>query len=100
MISEVLANRKAEKLAELQDNFNANVYADIVHNSITFVADQKVQAYLAQALSVGSVPAGMYWRDVSDTQHSMTFAELQALGLAILTHTLAVESNMDTKKPQ
>lgn len=94
----ILANAKADKLVELQTSFDADVYADIVYNSITFVADEAAQLYLAKALSVGSVPAGMFWRDVNGTQQSMTFADLQGLGLEIMTRTLAAESNMDTKK--
>jgi hypothetical protein len=39
----------------------------------------------------------MYWRDASNTPRPMAFADLQALGYAILARNLAADNNHQTK---
>ncbi len=96
--AEDLLAAKEDKVADLQAAYDVANYANIDHDSKTWRADVKSQQLLAAVLSVGSVPGGMYWRDVTETQNSMTFADLQALASAILTRGLTLDSNMDTKK--
>ncbi|MCB1949128.1 DUF4376 domain-containing protein [Nitrosomonas sp.] len=97
-LAAVLAETKAAKLVELKAAYDAANYADIDHNSKTWKADKEAQELLAAVLSVGSVPGGMYWRDITETQNAMTFADLQALAAAILARGLTLDSNLDTKK--
>lgn len=94
----LLADAKTAKLAELQAAYEAANYADIEHASKTWKADRDSQQLLATVLSVGSVPPGMYWRDVTETQNPMTYSDLQALAAAILERGLLLDSNLDTKK--
>lgn len=94
----ILAEAKAAKLLELKAAYDAANYANIVHNSKTWKADKESQELLAAVLSVGSVPPGMYWRDITETQNPMSFSDLQALAGAILARGLTLDSNMDTKK--
>lgn len=94
----VLEEAKTAKLEELKAAYDAANYADIDYNSKTWHADQGTQQLLAAVLSVGSVPQGMYWRDVAETQNAMTFADLQALAAAILTRGLSLDLNLTTKK--
>lgn len=96
--AEELKAAKDVKLTELQAAYNAANYANIDHDSKTWRADVQSQQLLAAVLSVGSVPEGMYWRDVTETQNAMTFSDLQALASAILTRGLTLDSNLDTKK--
>lgn len=93
-----LSARKSAKLAELQTAYEAANYADIDHASKTWKADQVAQQLLVAVLAPGSVPPGMYWRDITETQNAMTFSDLQALARAILDRGLLLDSNLDTKK--
>lgn len=94
----LLAEAKTVKLAELQAAYETANYADIDHAAKTWKADKAAQQLLAAVLSPGSVPPGMYWRDITETQNAMTFADLQALARAILDRGLLLDSNLDTKK--
>lgn len=96
--AEAFQASKTAKIVELKTAFDAENYADIVHNSITWRADKDSQKLLAEVLAPGSVPEGMYWRDSSETQHPMTFADLQALGRAMLDRGLLLDSKFETKK--
>ena len=40
----------------------------------------------------------MYWRDAAGTEHAMTFAQLEALGRAILERGLTADANLKTKR--
>ena len=97
-LAAALSESKAAKLVELKAAYDAANYADIEHNSKIWRADQATQQLLSSVLSVGSVPAGMYWRDVTETQNPVAFADLQALAGAILARGLTLGSNLDTKK--
>lgn len=94
----LLPVKRAEKIAELEAARLAVEYSDITHAGQTWKADKDARALLAQVLSVGSVPAGMYWRDSAETPHAMTYTDLQALGRAILDRGLAADLNLETKK--
>ena len=97
ILADAFEGAKKSKIEELQAAYVSDVYADIVHDSKTWKADVQSRELLAQTLSVGSVPAGMYWRDSSEVQHSMTFSQLQALALAILERGLAADANVVAK---
>jgi Domain of unknown function (DUF4376) len=94
----LLAEAKTAKLTELQTAYETANYADIDHAGKSWKADKDAQQLLAAVLSPGSVPPGMYWRDITETQNAMTFADLQALARAILDRGLLLDSNLDTKK--
>jgi hypothetical protein len=96
--AEAFAFAKAAKIAELKSEFDAGNYADIDHDNKTWRADKESQQLLSDVLAPGSVPAGMYWRDAAETQHAMTFADLQALGRAMLDRGLVLDNKFETKK--
>lgn len=95
--AEFLETLRASKRTELAAAFAAATTADIEFNTFDWKTDQASVALLAQVISVGSVPAEMYWRDASGTPRPMTFADLQALGYAILARNLAADNNHQTK---
>lgn len=94
----LLADTKADKVAELKAEFDTENYADISHDNKTWRADKASQQLLSDVLAPGSVPVGMYWRDAAETQHAMTFADLQALGRAMLDRGLILDNKFETKK--
>lgn len=96
--AEAFAFAKVAKIAELKAAFDAENYADIDHDNKTWRADKASQQLLSDVLAPGSVPQGMYWRDAAETQHAMTFADLQALGRAMLDRGLVLDSKFETKK--
>ena len=89
--------RKDQKMAELLSAYAATVYADIEYNTKTYTADADTQALLAQVLAVGAVPPGMYWRDKTGAQNTMTYADLQGLGGVILERGLIANAKLATK---
>lgn len=94
----LLPAKRTEKIAELEAARLALEYSDIVHAGQTWKADKDSRALLAQVLAPGSVPAGAYWRDASGTKHTMTYSELQALGLAMSTRGYSADETLETKK--
>ncbi|MBL8500315.1 MAG: DUF4376 domain-containing protein [Nitrosomonas sp.] len=94
----LLPIKRAEKIAELEAARLAIEYSNIDHAGQTWKADRDSRALLAQVLAPGSVPAGAYWRDASGTKHTMTYSELQALGLAISTRGYSADATLETKK--
>lgn len=97
-VAALLKSFKAAKIAELKTAFDAENYADIDHDNKTWRADKASQQLLSDVLAPGSVPVGMYWRDAVETQHAMTFADLQALGRAMLDRGLILDNKFETKK--
>lgn len=89
---------KTAKLAELKAAYEAANYADIDHASKTWQADRDSQQLLAAVLSVGGAPPGMYWRDITETNNTMTYSDLQALAAAIRDRGLLLDTNLYTKK--
>lgn len=96
--AESFAFAKAAKIAELKTAFDAENYADIEYDNKTWRADKASQQLLSDVLAPGSVPVGMYWRDAAETQHAMTFADLQSLGRAMLDRGLILDNKFETKK--
>ncbi|MCP5246079.1 MAG: hypothetical protein H6937_09055 [Burkholderiales bacterium] len=96
-LSAVLQVMKSAKVESLKASYEAEIYANIVHAGKTWSADKKAQEILAQVLAVGSVPVGMYWRDVTQTQNPMSYSGLQSFAGAILARGLTADSNLDTK---
>lgn len=85
------------KKMELRAAYQAAVTSPIVHNAITWATGEEDQSLLATVLAVGSVPQGMYWRDLAGTAHPMTFADLQALAGTILARALIADSSLQSK---
>lgn len=96
--AEAFAFAKVAKINELKAAFDAENHADIDHDNKTWRADKASQQLLSDVLAPGSVPVGMYWRDAAETQHAMTFADLQALGRAMLDRGLILDNKFETKK--
>ena len=94
----LLSDAKSTKIAELKAAFDAENFADISHDAKIWRADKESQQLLSDVLAPGSVPLGMYWRDTAETQHAMTFADLQALGRAMLDRGLILDNKFETKK--
>lgn len=94
----LLADAKTAKLAELQAAYETANYADIDHAGKTWKADQAAQQLLAAVLSVGSAPPGMYWRDITEANNTVTYSDLQALAAAIRDRGLLLDTNLYTKK--
>lgn len=88
--------RELKRLA-LRASYELAITQPIEHNAITWAAGKDDQSLLATVLSVGSVPAEMYWRDVNRVPHPMTYTELQALAGAILSRALLADSDLMTK---
>lgn len=95
--TEILSNVKKQKKIELNAAHDALIYSDILHSTKTYTATPERQALLAQILSIGSVPAGMYWRDKDGNSTTMTFADLQAFGSAILSRSLTADIELQHK---
>ena len=94
----LLPAKRAQKIAELEAVRLALEYSDIVHAGQTWKADSTSRALLAQVLAPGSLPAGAYWRDASGVKHTTTYADLQALGLAISTRGYSADATLEIKK--
>lgn len=92
-----LESLRISKREDMAVSYAAAATADIEFNTFSWKTDQASVALLAQVISVGSVPPSMYWRDASGTPRTMTFADLQALGYAILARNLAADNNHQTK---
>lgn len=93
----ILPGKKAAKIEELKAGYVSEVYSPISHAGFTWGTDPDSRNLLGQVLAVGSVPEGMYWRDVTSTPRPMTYADLQALAYAILERGLAADENLMTK---
>ncbi len=94
----LLPVKRAEKIAELEAARLAVEYSDITHAGQTWKADKDARALLAQVLAPGSVRANAYWRDAAGTKHTMTYADLQALGRAISDRGFDADETLETKK--
>lgn len=88
---------KEAKEQELTMAYETAVTAPITHNSIVWAAGRDDQSLLVSCLVAGSVPPGMYWRDVNKTPHEMTYASLQALAGAMITRGFAADENLQDK---
>lgn len=93
----VLGEAKSEKRAELQAAYDAALSANIDYNSKTYSATKERRELLSEILSVGSVPVDMYLIDINGDQNAMTYADIQAIGQALLARGLAANSNLNTK---
>jgi len=72
-------------------------YEDISYDSRVWAADDSARYLLTQALAVGSVPVGMYWRDVTGTPHDVTYSYLQGLALEMAERALAIDEQLTSK---
>lgn len=88
---------RQNKRAELKSAYESALSADIDYNSKTYSATKERRELLSEILSVGSVPAGMYLIDVNGDQNPMTYADIQAIGQALLARGLTANSNFNTK---
>jgi len=96
-LSAHIDSAKESKKRELMVAYEAAITAPVVHNTITWTADKEAQSLLVSCLSSGSVPPGMYWRDVNKTPHAITYADLQALAGAMITRGLIADTNLQAK---
>lgn len=96
--SYMLPAKRAAKIAELEAARLAIEYSDITHAGQTWKADKDARALLAEVLAPGSVRPNAYWRDASGAEHTMTYADLQALGRAISDRGFDADETLETKK--
>ncbi|MDC8446464.1 MAG: DUF4376 domain-containing protein [Nitrosomonas sp.] len=85
------------KRQSLKAVYESAITQPIEHNDITWAAGKDDQSLLATVLAVGSVPPEMYWRDINQVPHAMSYTDLQALAGAILSRALLADSNLMTK---
>lgn len=97
LVAEQLESARQSKIKELKMLYDADVFSSIDYGGKTYYADAKSQELLSQILSVGSVPTGMYWRDITGAANPMTYPSLQSLASEILTRGLAADTNLAEK---
>lgn len=95
--AEVLPGKKKNKIESLTASATEANYADITQDSIVWKADEEARGLLAEVLSVGSVPLTMYWRDTDGVAHDRDYAQLQAIGYAILDRGLTIDTSLTSK---
>lgn len=95
--TEILPGKKRNKIESLTASATEADYADITQDSIVWKADLESRRLLAEVLSVGSVPVTMYWRDTDGVTHDRTYAQLQAIGYAILERGLTIDTTLTSK---
>lgn len=95
--AEAFPGRRKAKLTALTASATAANYADVTYNSITWKTDQISRDLLAQVLSVGSVPEGMYWRDAAGVAQTVTYEDMQGIAFAILERGLQIDTNLINK---
>lgn len=92
-----LLELKEKKKSELRGAYVNTTTQSIVHDNETWAAGQSDQDLLVRVLSVGAVPAGMYWRNINGAAKQMSYAALQALAKAILERSLVADMNLTNK---
>lgn len=95
--AEVLPGKKKNKIESLTLSATEANYANITQDSKVWAADLEARRLLAEVLSVGSVPLTMYWRDVDGVSHDRDYAQLQAIGYAILERSLTIDTTLTNK---
>jgi hypothetical protein len=95
-----LIQSQTDKLIALDSNYNDAIQMDVAYMSTTFQADNDSRIILTQSLAPGSVPAGFYWLDINNVRVTMTYAQLQGLGLAMLVQGQTAFDKLRTLKNQ
>lgn len=96
----VFPGKRKVKLEVLVDAAEGANYAPITYNGIDWPTDEITRDSLAQILSIGRVPDGMYWRDVNGAKQTVTYLDLQNIAFAIAERSLAIDIKLDTKKAE
>ena len=94
----LLPAKRTEKIAELEAACLAYQYSNITHAGQTWRADKDARALLAEVLAPGSVRPNAFWPDISGTDHTMTYEDLQALGRAISDRGYDAAETLKAKK--
>jgi len=92
------AELQQTKLQEIYTAYSNATQLDIAYLGTTFDTKQSTQDVIAKNLSIGSVPAGFYFRDINNVDVPMTYTELQGFGAAIQTRDLANFSKFQSLK--
>lgn len=97
-----LAQVKAEKLAQLEADYDAACQQSVAYMGTTFQADYGSQDILTKTLTslipAGGVPQGFAWWAMDNSAVPMTLAELNGLAMAMLTQGWAAFQNKQAKK--
>ena len=92
-----LPGLRRAKIESLTASSLAAEYEDITYDALVWAADDSARYLLTQALAVGSVPVGMYWRDADGVPHDVTYAYLQGLALKMAERALAIDEQLTSK---
>lgn len=92
-----IEDARSRKIEELKQDYYFVTTQPIEFNGFTWAASKEDQDLLVSVLAVGSVPQGMYWRDLTKTARPMTYSDLQALANAILARSLIKDTNLMNK---
>lgn len=95
-----IAKAQAAKLAQLAADYAAAVQQPVTYMGAAFQADDASQVVLTKVLVAGTVPAGFYWLDASNTPVPMTYPQLQGLAAAMLMQGQAAFAKLQTLKSQ
>lgn len=91
---------KAMQISTIEKSYQEALTADIDYMNTTFQADSKSLDLITQVLSVGSVPEGFYWRDKTNNDVAMTYAEFQGLASSIQSRLLGYFTKYQKLKTQ
>jgi len=98
--AELLANAQTTQISIVEKSYQEALTVDIAYMNTTFQADSKSVDLITQVLAVGSVPTGFYWRDKTNNDVAMTYAEIQGLASAIQSRGLGYFTKYQNLKTQ
>lgn len=98
--AEAFPGRRKAKLIALVDAAESANYEPVTYNNINWPTDEETRDALAQVLSIGRVPDGMYWRDVNGVKQTVTYVDLQNIAFAIAERALAIDIKFENKKTE
>lgn len=91
---------KLEKIAVIEDAYNAAIQQPVSYMGTTFQADENSQLLVVKSLSAGAVPVGFFWLDANNVPVTMTYVELQGLAGTMLTQGQVAFTKKTTLKAQ
>jgi hypothetical protein len=93
-----IAELKEIQIGTLKQAYQAAIQLPVSYMTTTFQADSASQDLLTRSLTSGSVPTGFYWLDSTNSQVTMTFAQLQGLAGVMLAQGQRAFDKLQTLK--